>query len=323
MPDVHFFGLDVEHISRVPKCNTHWTIYYNDIGNFECHMSLANEFVPIAIERLQSQRPFIARQDGQTAIIIGYDANKDFCLYGRTCNWIMTKRITHKFAEVSDTPVALARKFVSDAFPDSFFSLGSTISTTNKISYAKDNMSRTFDCVKEVLDQKKYGHNVVVDVDRKKWYFNIIAGRELTLVLSEANRQAYDCRLTYDMLDVATCGYYNKEVTVTDEEGNESTETEVAYISGIKTGLSRWEGILSGSTLGEASAELQKMKANDSSAFSTVSLAYGVDYNLGDIIKTQIVKGAYRATIRKRVTGIELFFNEQGKSEKPIFENEE
>lgn len=322
MPDVHFFDFNLEHIRRVPKCNTRWTLHYNDIGTFECHLSLSSDFMREAIERLRTGKYFVARQKNQTAIIIGYDTQKDFVLYGRTCNWILTKRITKKFEEITDTPPALAAKFVTEAFSDTpILTIGNIAECSESVSFIKDNHGVTFDFIKECLGLRKYGHSVSLDVDKKIWLFNVNYGVERNFLLSEANKQAYDCRLTYDVLDLANCGYYEKEIITIDDEGNESSETETTYIETDKTGLLRWEALLDGKSESEANSDLSKKKVKDSSNFSTRRLGYGIDYELGDILKIQIIKGAYRTTMSKRVTGIELDFDENGTTEKPILED--
>lgn len=320
--DLQFYDFNLNFLKQVPKSNTRWELRYNDVGTFEAAMSYNTPFVADAIERLNSGSFFVVRQGNYTAIIIGYDIQDTAVLYGRTCNWILTKRISKKFAEETFAPQTKARSLVSEAFSDcSNFALGTNISATDTATLAKDNDGTTFDYVKEILSLKNYGHSVSLDLTNKLWKFNITNGVQRDFVRSEANKTAYDARLTYDVLDLADCGYYEKEVTTTDADGNETTSTETTYLKrGSKSGLLRWESLLSGSTEGEALADLKLKKAKDDTAFSTRNIKYGTDYNLGDIFTMQLIKGLYSAPVTRRVTGIEITYNESGYTERPIFE---
>ncbi len=320
--DIQIFDFNLNYLKQIPNCNSRWELYYNDIGTFEGHISLSSTFVPEMIERLQNRNFFVVKQKNFAAIAIGYDAQNDFTLYGRTCNWILTKRVSKKFEEQTDTAQNIARRFVSTAFSDCpNFIIGSSPGATGNITFAKDSDGLTSDYVKECLSLKNYGHSVDLDFVNKQWRFNISNGVSRNFMRSEANKTAYNSRLTYDILDYANFGYYEKEIVTTDSEGNEETTTETASINAEnKTGLLRWETLLSGCTESEARADLRSKKPKDNTSFSTRNIRYGIDYNLGDIFKLHLIKGIYRAPVERRVNGVEVLWNESGYSERPIFE---
>ena len=320
--DLQFYDFNLNLLKQVPKAKTRWELHYNDIGSFECTMSYNTPFVADAIEYLNRGEFFVVRQGDYTGIVIGYDIQNEAVLYGRTCNWILTKRISNKFAEETFAPQTKARSLVSTAFSDcSNFVMGANITATDTATLAKDNAGTTFDFVKEVLSLKNYGHNVSLNLENKQWVFNITNGVRRDFMRSEANKTAYDARLTYDILDLADCGYYEKEVTTTDSDGNETKSNETTYLKrGNKSGLLRWESLLQGSTESEALADLKLKKPIDGTSFSTRNIRYGIDYNLGDIFTMQFIKGLYHAPVTRRVTGIEITYNENGYTERPICE---
>lgn len=320
--DLQFFDYNLNFLKQIPKSNTRWQLRYNDIGTFEGTMSLNNPFVTEAVERLNNKEFFIVRQGDYTAIIIGYDIQNSAVFYGRTCNWILTRRTSRKFAEASFTPQAKARSLVSTAFSDcSNFILGDNIDSSDTVTFGKSTDGTTFDFVKEFLSLKNYGHSVTLDLVNKQWCFNVLKGIQRDFTRSEANKTAYDSRLTFDILDLADCGYYEKEVKATDASGNETSSNVTTYLNrGNRSGILRWETLLSGSTESEAAANLKLKKAKDGTTFSTRNIKYGVDYELGDILKLQLIKGLYRAPMSRRVTGVEISYSENGYSERPIFE---
>ena len=313
--DLQFYDYNLNFLKQIPKSNTRWQLHYNDVGTFECTLSLGNPFITDAIERLNNKEFFIVRQGDYTAIIIGYDIQNSAVFYGRTCNWILTRRISKKFTEETFAPQTKARSLVSTAFSDcSNFVLGDNIEATDTVTYGKSFNSTTFDTVKECLALKNYGHSVTLDLVNKQWCFNVFKGIQRDFMRSEANKTAYDARLTYDILDLADCGYYEKEDT-------SSGSNVTTYIKRVeRSGILRWEALLSGNIESEAMSNLKLKKAKDGTTFSTRNIKYGVDYELGDIFKLQLVKGLYRAPMSRRVTGVEISYNESGYSERPIFE---
>ena len=89
-----------------------WVIYYNDVGTFEAHLPLTSELVEI----VSNNQYLVVFQNGFSAIVVGYQLSDELVLYGRTCNWLLTKRITPKFEKTSVYPGDAAASFVTTAF---------------------------------------------------------------------------------------------------------------------------------------------------------------------------------------------------------------
>ncbi len=121
---------------------------------------------------------------------------------------------------------------------------------------------------------------------------------------SEVNKNAYELTISEDMLDVANAGYFGED----------------GYISGTETGIYKWETILDGETESEAQIELEKKKKNSKITLKLKNLSFEKDYNLGDILRIQIIKGKVRTTVRRRISGVNIHTKNGYLIECPIFE---
>ena len=50
------------------------------------------------------------------------------------------------------------------------------------------------------------------------------------------------------------------------------------------------------------------------------NIKFGTDYNLGDIVRVQLLRGNKRETVRKRISGVEILKSNGYTDEQPIFE---
>ncbi len=83
------------------------------------------------------------------------------------------------------------------------------------------------------------------------------------------------------------------------------------------SGMKHWETTLSGDSASDAKYDLkQKNKNYEVSLIST--LEYKKDYNLGDIIRVQVVKGSYKKTSKMRITGVNFYSDTTKIGTKPI-----
>ena len=206
----------------------------------------------------------------------------------------------------------VATQIVNGAFSDvDNFSVGS-VALGDKISIETE-VDTASKIVQDCLDMSGLGHELLFDEKRKLWEFKVFSGEENSLVLSEAHRNAYDTGITFDILDLATCGRYDKKT----DDGYVNT-----FLQGDtdKTGIYRWEAKLYGSSEQEAKVDLLKRCEKGETSVGVKDILFGRDYRLGDILRIQILKGAYRKTETKRAKGVEITVNQGVYSEKPILE---
>jgi len=306
------FAFNLKHIE--PKfVSSSWRVCYNAEGTFEAHFPTESEVLSL----VANSKYLVAVQGDFAAVITGYEAREDFTVYGRTCNWILKKRLVLPFESSNVFSGKFACDTVSEAFSDvSNFGV-SAASYGQIISYAKDNISTLYDVVRESLNMGSIGHTVRFDTKNKKWVFATIRSKETDLMVSESLKNASDTAITADILDLADSGYYKKR---TENSDGSVSEKFTLLSAGAKTGIYRWEAILSGSSENEAKAVLKSKKENSELALSTHGIFYGKDYSLGDIVRVQIVKGTLKKTAKRRISGVNVRYSGSAKFEEPIFE---
>ena len=285
-----------------------WVVYYNGIGTFEAHLPITSDITKL----LGENKYVVVTQHGFSAVIVGFELKDELVIYGRTCNWLFSKRILNGVSYGEDFAGKIAAQMARNAFSDvEKFSVG-TVKEGSKISFSKDE-DFAIEMISDCLAMSDLGHELRFNYKEKVWEFNVLEGSINDLVLSEAHRNAYDTGVTFDMLDLATSGRYEKK-------------TDNGYVSTVivgdedKTGIYRWEAKLLGSTEQEAKADLLKRCEKGEASLSVKDILYGRDYRLGDVLRIQILKGAYCKTETKRAKGVEITTKQGVYSEKPIFE---
>ena len=295
-------------LAEMKIIKSRWVVYYNDVGTFEAHIPLTSELVKIVSEN----RYLVVKQHGLTAVIVGKELGEELVLYGRTCNWLLSKRVTPKTMLSTVFSGKTAMGMVETAFSD----VGNFVICDgprgDSVSF-ECRQTETLNAVKNCLELSNLGHELRFNDKEKKWEFNVLQGTERELVLSEAHRNAYDTKISADILDFATCGMYDKKTT------NGYTSTKISGDS-EKTGIYKWEAILMGETESEASKSLEKLAEKNKVSMTTSEISWKKDYELGDIVKLKIIKGAYRMAEKKRVSGVEINTRRGEYSEQPIFE---
>lgn len=335
MEDIRIYTFEGEllHIEN-EIVTSNWTLKYNDIGTFEAHFPLMSDIVPVCMEN-----PYIiAVQGGKQAILTGRQANTEFIIYGRSLNWILQKRTLDKFktSELIDSGAiakkdveSVARWIVTQGFSSSQdnFILGDIVGFSNDIDFWRNTRHTVFDAVKDCLANDSAGHEVYYDLSLKKWIFQVLKGTELTTVFSESNRNAYETEYSEDCLDYASEGWYEEQQEP--EENPDGTQGETPepvwkniIVDPDKTGIYRWECILTPNNESEAKSELIKNVINRKTQAKLKGLKYGADYHLGDTVRVQKQIGKWKSTETKRITGVNMWYENNNIGEQPIFEED-
>lgn len=288
--------------------SSRWVVYYNDIGTFEAHLPITSELTKIVSENSY----LVVKQNGLAAIIVGKELGEELVLYGRTCNWLLTKRIVTASEEEKVFAGEKASGLVESAFWDvENFEVENNI-LGDEILFANE-QRQAFEAVRDCLNRSGLGHRLVFDEKEEMWRFSILSGGDNGLILSEAHKNTYNTGIRSDILDLATCGLYNRKT----DDGYEST-----LISGDSemSGIYRWEAKLSGDTETEAANSLDKCCEKNKISMSLNDVFCGRDYSLGDTVRLQIIKGGYRKTEKRRLCGVKICIDANGYREQPILE---
>ncbi|MCH5186254.1 MAG: hypothetical protein J1F64_09050 [Oscillospiraceae bacterium] len=310
--DYEFNLIHIEH--SIISVNA--VVKYNDIGSFEAHFPVS---AGITLKALENPYLVVVMGDLQ-ALITGKQANgNEFILYGKTVNWILSRRVTHKFTtyktSFSTNAEILARTLVEKAFDDvENFVLDDMCNIEYSQEFWRNTANQTSEVVKDCLDNAGAGHRVLFDRVNKRWVFGVFVGREIPLIISEANGNAYDSRFSEDIQDYYSSGWYEK-ISANSDEG----EWVQIVKDGDKTGIYKWDGVLYGTSASEGNNSLNNKKWRKITKMQTRNLRFGIDYSLGDIVRVQTEFGEFRQSVKKRIGGVEMWFENNNFGEEPVF----
>lgn len=320
MEDIRLYDFEFNllHIeNKVVSANP--SIFYNDIGTFEYHFPLNSDVTPIIMEH----EYLVLVQGSRQAIITGKNLYQDCTVFGRTCNWILTRRTTPAFKaselEIGRDSESIARWVVSQAFSDvDNFVLGEECGMPESEDFGRETTCCTYDVVRDVLAREDAGHRVIFDTGKKQWRFEVYRGENLPLIVSEMNRNAYESEYDINMLDYYTSGYY--EYQPEQEEGQEAPPKQWGYVAGDKTGIYKWDAVLSGEDESEAKSDLLTKRVESRLTTKVRDIRCGVDYNIGDVVRIQLQTGGIKREEKKRIIGVNYHDEQNNSTEMPVFE---
>lgn len=214
--DYEFNLLHIEH--DIISCNM--TLYENDIGSFELHFPTDSRLTGV----MMAHQYLVAVQGDKQAIVTGRQLNSEGVLYGKSCNWLLTRFCV---AEDFDTDalkadgildgtdaLTVCRFLLKSALPD-----GADIAveaaaelTPAEVHLENKGVTAVFDLIQECLRQAGLGHSLFFDVSGRRWVLRVTQGAALPLLLSEGNRNAYEVDYTEDMQNYVTGGRYEQAI---------------------------------------------------------------------------------------------------------------
>ncbi|MBE7041640.1 MAG: hypothetical protein E7400_06715 [Ruminococcaceae bacterium] len=221
MEDVRIYDFECNllHIEHdIASCN--WSLYENDIGTFEMHFSPESPLVQVAVEN----RYLVAVQGEKQAIITGRQFGVEGVLYGRTCNWILTRFCvcetfdTRTLAETGELPsqdaktvcMYLIQKGMGDipnfVFEENAGTVFGDVYLQNK------QVTTVFELVQSCMKQDGGGHRVFFDIKEKKWCFILTKGKMLSTILSEDNRNVHEQEYMADLQNFFSGGYFEMPI---------------------------------------------------------------------------------------------------------------
>ena len=216
MNDIRIYDFEFNLLHIEPDVlSSYWILHYNDIGTFEGTFPLTSDICDV----IMKNKYLILIQGDLQAVITAYMADKKLTVYGKTLNWMLSKRTCPTFntenlfspGEIipGDVMVKLGQSIFSDVSNFEFVNLTDTV-TSEK--YLKDKRVAFSEVLKEYLDLHNLGHRVKVDVLNKKWVFEVYQGKVLPGVLSEGNRNLTDIVITDDAQEYFSSAWYNRKL---------------------------------------------------------------------------------------------------------------
>ncbi len=218
MEDIRFYNFEGQLLSIVHDVvSVNWRICYNDVGTFEAHFNLQSSFVPeIALT------PWLVAVQGRLqAIITGRQMGEELILYGKTPNWLLCKRGIPPFVtgDMTEGAGLTVPQIVSWVFSKAFDSndpvteeaaMGEFLK--EPISFWRNTTNQAFEVIRDCADRENAGHRIWFEPKTGTWHFQLYKGNELPVMLSEDNRNAYETEYTEDVSELATAGWYGREI---------------------------------------------------------------------------------------------------------------
>lgn len=211
MTDILFYDFDFNLLADFPRAiSINFTQNYCGYGTAELHFSLAETELITLLE----ENPYVFFRVGESsAIITGWKIGEDVAVFGRTPEWLLTKRGVTEFSEKNMTPEKIARTAVSSSAGD-FVALGELAGVGTLQSYSTDKVRILYDVVCEVLEAQGLGFRLTPDIEAKQFVFSVYAGQEALCMISPSNRTAYDMTYTVEKQDMVTnSGWYEQKYT--------------------------------------------------------------------------------------------------------------
>lgn len=373
MTDLFFYDYEFVAVEQFAKCiSLNITKKYCGWGSVEIHFPITESRV---IRMLRQNKGLFLVTDKVNAVITGWKLGEDIAIFGKTLEWLMTKRTLSPISVSGKTPEEIAIYAVETA-------MGDFVNTENPLcggiaeNYSSENAKTVYDVVRDVLKLEKLGFSISADVDNKRLVFKVYKGKTIPVMLSISNRTAYDCNYAVDMQEECSAARFERKLI---DKGEWNASSNVPNLTsgaasnaftfykittaGSRFGLSclageyiycdtrdgvwktnkekprsAWdyvskkeesgalkrETVLSGiKTLEEANAELDLLKTLKKTETMTRHVFYGKDYELGDVLRVQTEFDDFKVTERKRVTAVDIFFDEDAQGEKPTLDEED
>ncbi|MBQ9736970.1 MAG: hypothetical protein IJV86_01005 [Clostridia bacterium] len=371
MTDIIFYDFDFNRLADFPRfISLNFERKYCGYGAAEIHFSLAETEIITLLEN--NQYVFFTAGEN-SAVVTGWRIGEDVAVFGRTPEWLLSKRGVEAFSKAGETAEIIARDAVASAAGD-FITLDELSGVGTAQSYSTDKVRNLHDVVCEVLEGQSLGFKLVPDIAAKSFVFSVYSGGESLCMISLSNRTAYDMEYTVEKQDMVTnSGWYerkfidmggwdayNNAPALSDNRAkNAYTFYEITsdtyYKSGDKyypverfnfncpkgyyiysdtpdgkwkitptkpdtiwiylnnseeMGAKRWDAVLSGiKTEAEALAEIALLKKAEKTETETKDAKFGVDYNLGDIVRVQAEFGDFKRAEKKRVSAVNIYYD--------------
>lgn len=294
-------------------------VWFNDIGKLEIHLKKDTK----ALKLLFEEKYLLVCIGNHQGIVTGVQMGKDCVIYAKTPNWILTRKTISPFKRNTNNFENFLREKVLSVFDDfECFSLGEVCGMECEMKLEINEYISLFDFVKDTLSDINAGHSIEFDTVLKKWIFKMRKQKETPLVISESLLNCYDTEYVRDLQEYFTFGFYERELT------QEETDEDVPYAweeceKEEKSSIYKWETVLSKETDSDAQKELSKYKIDENITAKLKNIKYGKDYDIGDIITMQFMKGDLKKTQKMKVSGVEFWHEAGDTGEAPRLEKTE
>ena len=169
--DIRFYDFDFKHLADFPRfISVNIEKKYCGYGTVEVHFGI-NETEIIA---LLEENPYILMFMGDdSAVVTGYKIDKDIAVFGRTPEWLLTKRGVEKLSFSELTPVQIAETVVENSADFIEVSKSESDISESIDEYKTDKVRVLHDVVCEVLNTQHLGFSLTPDISLKAFIFEV------------------------------------------------------------------------------------------------------------------------------------------------------
>lgn len=337
---IHLYDFEYNLLAEADKCiSSEWELKFNGIGTYEGIFQANSEFASVFADN----EYVILCEDDKQAICVGRYISDNLRVYGRTPEWLLSKRIVLPFKtstifegaytdpetlmiyllnQTYKTPVTVSEDGTAsgdvntDAVCNEFVIPEPVGVESFGRHFWRNGANPLSEVIIDLCDIIGCGFSLRADFKNKCWNFKLIFGQEKHILMSKSLKNVYDLTLKESFLDSANGGYY--EIYDADAE-----QKPYGYIKGenIGKGMLYWDTILSSASgLSEAQKLIRKATPEYRLNCELLGLEYGSDYELGDIVRVQFEMGKFRKTLKRRVVGVSILNSSSQKSIKPTLE---
>jgi len=329
MEDIRIYDFDFNLLCIENRLiSSNWHLKNNGIGSFEMHFTMDSEICETIQESfdITKNKLIVVVQGNKQGILTGFRAKDELAIYGKTCNFLLSKRLVPKFntsnIDIKKDVESISRYWVENVFADvDNFVLGQCVGFDEIYTGGKHFWRNVYNPASEVvhdlMDIGGGGHFVWFDIKNKQWVFNTTKNAVNPMMVSVQMKNAYGIENTKMIGDYCSCGWYEMQQEIEDGLRPDSVWTFIEKDE--KSGIYRWEGKLDGLYESEATADLKNKKITDDTELALRNICFEKDFILGDIVTLQYKFGKYEKTVKKIIDGIYLTFENNNISEKPVF----
>ncbi len=211
MEDLRFYDFEFNLLYIVPDVyDVCWELKFNGIGTFEAGIAQDEEIV----KTIMNNEHIIVIQGRKQAIITEKFAdNNRLTLYGRTVNFMLSKRVVEPF-DIKSTydetkGFKLIEKLIAKHFPEIEVEYDCE---DEEIEFYRLVMYELSEVICDILERMNCGHTLLYDIKNRKWTLKLYKKNENEIFLSEDNKNIYNSSYRESILDYANCGVYLRNI---------------------------------------------------------------------------------------------------------------
>lgn len=210
MRDITFYDLNFSRLGEFSRAiSVNFEKKFCGYGSAEVHFSLKNSDV---IKILDENPRLIFVADGHSAVVTGWRIAEDIAIFGRTPEWLFTKRGLAPFSRENISVKDLIYELVESCAKD-FITIEPVEEETSVVTYSEDEAKPLYETVRKILEENGLGFDVEADVKGKRFLFRLARGKVRPCLLSQPNKTAYDMKYTVDLQNANNgCGWHKREV---------------------------------------------------------------------------------------------------------------